>query len=151
MRGRVLEVTTRPNAPHGATSRRIRAALGLVADETELCRWDARRRGQEDERARDRVIVQVRPRALDFFSSRKISSDAGFGLSERLQRSLATTHAAEKPPEPDGGTFSTNVTVPIIGTTIGKIWTKGLCDKLPVPNRDKLPVEGATNCPWIIH
>ena len=25
----------------------------------------------------------------------------GFGLSERLQRSLATTHAAEKPPEPD--------------------------------------------------
>ena len=67
MRGRVLEVTTRPNAPHGATSRRIRAALGLVADETEVCRWDARRRGQEDERVRDRVIVQVRPRALDFF------------------------------------------------------------------------------------
>ena len=54
--------TPRPNAPHGATSRRV----DLGADESELCRRDARQRRREDEPARDRVIVQVRPRAGDF-------------------------------------------------------------------------------------
>ena len=32
----------------------------------ELCRLDARRRRREDESARHRVVVQVRPRAFDF-------------------------------------------------------------------------------------
>ena len=40
---------------------------GLLPDEPELCRRDARRRGQEDERPRDRLIVQVRPRAVNFW------------------------------------------------------------------------------------
>ena len=43
----------------------------LFVDEPELCRRDARRRGLDDEAPRDRVIVQVRPRAFDFFSSRR--------------------------------------------------------------------------------
>ena len=31
------------------------------------------------------------------------------------------------------------------------ICTNGLCDKVPVPNRDKVPVESATKCPWITY
>ena len=53
----------RRNTPHGATSRRA----GLFADELELCRRDARRRRRQHEPARHRRIVQVRPRAFDFF------------------------------------------------------------------------------------
>ena len=59
--------TPRPNASLGATSLRS----GLLVDETELCRWDAPRRGLDDEPTRDGVIVQVRPGAVAFFSSRK--------------------------------------------------------------------------------
>ena len=47
--------------------------------------------------------------------------------------------------------FSTNATGLTIGITIGKIFTNGLCDKVPVPNRDKVPVESATKCPWITY
>ena len=47
--------------------------------------------------------------------------------------------------------FSTNATGLTIGITIGKICTNGLCDKVPVPNRDKVPVESATKCPWITY
>ena len=37
--------------------------------------------------------------------------------------------------------FSTNATSLTIGITIGKICTNGLCDKVPVPKRDKVPVD----------
>ena len=47
--------------------------------------------------------------------------------------------------------FSTNATGLTTGITIGKIFTNGLCDKVPVPNRDKVPVESATKCPWITY
>ena len=47
--------------------------------------------------------------------------------------------------------FSINATGLTTGITIGKICTNGLCDKVPVPNRDKVPVESATKCPWITY
>ena len=53
----------RGKTPHTGNSR----PAGLFVDEPEWCRWDARRRGREDERARDRLIVQAGPRALNFF------------------------------------------------------------------------------------
>ena len=56
------QATPRPNAPHGATSRRN----GLVADKSKLCRRDARRRRRDHEPARDRPIVQLRPGVFNF-------------------------------------------------------------------------------------
>ena len=64
MRGRVLEGHHEAETPARAT---LAPRYGLFADEMELCRRDARRRWRENERPRDRVIVQVRPGALDFF------------------------------------------------------------------------------------
>ena len=52
---------------HGTADELTRGDAGLVADEVELGRRDARRRGLDDEAARDRAVLQIRPGVVDFF------------------------------------------------------------------------------------
>ena len=56
--------TTEADRPSRGNLGEYARVAGLLLDEPELCRRDARRRGQEDERPRDCLIVQVRPRTF---------------------------------------------------------------------------------------